>query len=320
MFDQFQSPKGRSTQSLVISLAIHVALTIAILAAGFTVKSLVAPTRATTVQWIAPAPVRRIKRPAIRPPKIPLPTLAKLPPPRLTVPLAPEPAPTVLKPLPLPVPATVAVAKEASPPPVQPPAPKEVFAASMPAAKGTTNTPAKVQLGGFSTATTGFDRQAPKLQLAAAGFGDAATAPASTARRSVSTSGFGDASVTSASANPRGQVRSSGFGDAVIAAPSAATARAPAPPPATAAQILAKPRPAYTEEARRLEIEGEVQLEVVFGASGDVLILRVVRGLGHGLDENAVIAAKAIRFLPARRDGHTVDSTALVHIIFQLAS
>lgn len=87
-----------------------------------------------------------------------------------------------------------------------------------------------------------------------------------------------------------------------------------------AAQILQKPRPAYTEEARKLEIEGEVQLEVVFGASGEVHIVRVVHGLGHGLDENAVLAAKAIRFLPAKRDGHTVDSTAMIHIVFQLAS
>lgn len=67
-------------------------------------------------------------------------------------------------------------------------------------------------------------------------------------------------------------------------------------------------------------IEGEVQLEVLFGASGEIHILRVVRGLGHGLDENAVHAAKAIRFLPAKRDGRAVDSTATVHIIFQLAS
>lgn len=92
------------------------------------------------------------------------------------------------------------------------------------------------------------------------------------------------------------------------------------PPAASAAQILDKPRPAYTEEARRLLIEGEVQLEVLFGASGEIHILRVVRGLGHGLDENAVHAAKAIRFLPAKRDGRAVDSTATVHIIFQLAS
>jgi len=90
--------------------------------------------------------------------------------------------------------------------------------------------------------------------------------------------------------------------------------------PVTAAQILEKPRPAYTEEARRLQIEGEVQFEVQFRASGEVRILRLVRGLGHGLDENAIQAARTIRFLPAKRDGLPVDSTATIHIIFQLAS
>ena len=61
-------------------------------------------------------------------------------------------------------------------------------------------------------------------------------------------------------------------------------------------------------------------ITILFGASGEIQILRVVRGLGHGLDENAAQAARTIRFLPARRDGRPVDSTATVHIIFQLAS
>jgi TonB family protein len=204
------------------------------------------------------------------------------------------------------------VAKEPVPPSVQ----KEVFASVAPVAK----TPPIVQLGRFSTASPVLEQPVPKLSVATVSFGEAGIAPAAASRRSVSSSGFGDAAVASASANSRAQVRSSGFGDAVSATPSAIAARPPSPPPSTAAQILAKPRPAYTDEARRLEIEGEVQLEVVFGASGEVHILRVVRGLGHGLDENAVIAAKAIRFLPAKRDGHTVDSTATVYIIFQLAS
>ncbi len=309
MFDQL-STNGRSTQSLTLSLAIHVCLAIAILAAGFTVKSIVAPSRTTSVQWIAPLAIPHIKRPTIRFAKPLILRVAKLP--KLIAP-RPDPEPTVLIAPPRPIP--VIIAQQPPEPPVQ----KEVFAAT-PAAKGNSNTPAKVQLGGFSTATTGLGQAVPKLQVAPVGFGDAGTVPAAAARRTVSTAGFGDAAVASTSANPRGQVHSSGFGDAVSAAPSAIAAQAPTPPPSTAAQILAKPRPAYTEEARKLEIEGEVQLEVVFGASGEVHILRLVRGLGHGLDENAAIAAKAIRFLPAKRDGHTVDSTAMVHIIFQLAS
>jgi len=47
--------------------------------------------------------------------------------------------------------------------------------------------------------------------------------------------------------------------------------------------------------------------------------VRIVRGLGHGLDEATVHAAEQIRFKPALRDGHPADSTAVLHIIFQLA-
>jgi hypothetical protein len=48
-------------------------------------------------------------------------------------------------------------------------------------------------------------------------------------------------------------------------------------------------------------------------------VLRIVRGLDHGLDENAIAAAEAIRFRPAERAGTAADSTAIVHIVFQLA-
>ena len=160
------------------------------------------------------------------------------------------------------------------------------------------------------------------IQVGAAGFGSAGVAPASPERRPpvVTAAGFGDSGVSSTAAGGRAAVRASGFGDAVSATAPASRPRASAPPSVTVALILEKPRPAYTEEARRLQIEGEVQLEILFGASGEIQILRVVRGLGHGLDENAAQAARTIRFLPARRDGRPVDSTATVHIIFQLAS
>jgi hypothetical protein len=42
--------------------------------------------------------------------------------------------------------------------------------------------------------------------------------------------------------------------------------------------------------------------------------------LGHGLDEAAVTAATKIKFKPAQRNGAAVDSTAIVHVMFQLAS
>ena len=85
-------------------------------------------------------------------------------------------------------------------------------------------------------------------------------------------------------------------------------------------EILYKPNPAYTDEARKLNLQGEVLLEVMFGANGQLHVNRVVRGLGHGLDEAAVSAANKIKFKPAQRNGSAVDSTAIVHVMFQLAS
>jgi TonB family protein len=115
-------------------------------------------------------------------------------------------------------------------------------------------------------------------------------------------------------------VRAGGFGDNTEAVkPEAPKKRADTGPPQTPVEVLSKPKPDYTDEARKLKLEGEVLVRVLFSSSGDVRVLEVVRGLGHGLDENAVRAAQQIKFKPAQRDGQPVDSTATVHIVFQLA-
>jgi TonB family protein len=87
----------------------------------------------------------------------------------------------------------------------------------------------------------------------------------------------------------------------------------------TGVEILGKTNPAYSDEGRTLRIEGDVVLEVVFLASGQVQVIRVVSGLGHGLDDAAVQAAKQIRFRPAKREGQPVDFPAHVRIAFRLA-
>jgi TonB family protein len=84
-------------------------------------------------------------------------------------------------------------------------------------------------------------------------------------------------------------------------------------------EILSKPKPVYTEQGRNMKIEGEVLVQVVFTASGDVKVERVVRGLGYGLDEAAEAAARQIRFKPATQDGQPVDFPAVAHITFELA-
>ena len=115
-------------------------------------------------------------------------------------------------------------------------------------------------------------------------------------------------------------VQKAGFGDVQPVPASAHSQPTTAPVAKTVpAEILSKPAPAYTEEARKMHIEGEVLLEVVFESSGKLRVTRVVRGLGHGLDDSAVRAAEQIRFKPALRDGQPADSTAVLHIVFQMA-
>ena len=85
-------------------------------------------------------------------------------------------------------------------------------------------------------------------------------------------------------------------------------------PPAIQREV----KPVYTAEALRREVEGDVVLEVVVLASGAVGEIRVVRGLGHGLDEAAVTAMRGWRFHPARRQGAAVDVVVEVAMEFRL--
>jgi TonB family protein len=93
-------------------------------------------------------------------------------------------------------------------------------------------------------------------------------------------------------------------------------AAAATPGPSTPVHILSKPTPVYTDEARELKLEGEVLLEVNFGADGKCEVLRLLKGLGHGLDEAAQRAAEQIRFTPATRNGQPVDQTATIHVVW----
>jgi TonB family protein len=115
-------------------------------------------------------------------------------------------------------------------------------------------------------------------------------------------------------------VRQGGFGDVDgTAKQEAPKKRAEAGPAQIPVEILFKPKPDYTDDARKARIEGEVLVRVLFTAAGEVQVLDVVRGLGHGLDESALRAAKQIKFKPAQREGQPVDSSATVHIVFQMA-
>jgi TonB family protein len=114
-------------------------------------------------------------------------------------------------------------------------------------------------------------------------------------------------------------VQSSGF-DKQYGAPTQKQIAIAMNEPGSPVEIIEKPKPSYTEEGRKRGVEGEVRLEVQFTADGHVRVLRVLQGLGFGLDEQALHCAEHIRFKPATHGGQPIDSTAVVHIVFELAS
>lgn len=146
----------------------------------------------------------------------------------------------------------------------------------------------------------------------------------------VASAGFGSAMAADehsrssrTSTSIKGGVESSGFRDLNQApdphhAGTSLSAK-PVDPETLPVEIIFKPKPAYTEEARGLKLEGDVLLEVTFTATGEVRVLGLVRRLGHGLDEAAIRAAEQIRFKPAQRRGKLVDFRSTVVIVFRLA-
>jgi len=85
-----------------------------------------------------------------------------------------------------------------------------------------------------------------------------------------------------------------------------------------APELLREVKPDYTEEARRRSLTGDVILEIVVRADGRVGPVKVVRGLGAGLDERAADAVRQWRFSPARRHGTPVDVVVEVAVEFRL--
>jgi TonB family protein len=83
-------------------------------------------------------------------------------------------------------------------------------------------------------------------------------------------------------------------------------------------RLLREVRADYTDEARRANIEGEVELEIVVRRDGTVGDVRILRGLRGGLSERAVAAVKQWRFSPGRMKGVPVDVVVEVGVEFRL--
>jgi TonB family protein len=286
-----------------------------------------------------------IPRPALKPERLPkpkpLPVHAKLLPPepvfekpKLVVPPevhTPKPKPQEIEPPKVAMnnfaPAVLVPTSGARPAPIH----TGEFGSSV---TPTVNAPiSKVQTGGFGdpNGLKPSDNGKPngKLVAAVAGSFDMPVGPgqgngsggAKGIKGTVASADFGSGVATAGQGDGRRSgrgVQASNFGSQVVAQNTPHVQRVDNIA-ATPVEITSKPNPVYTEEARNLKLEGEVLLEVEFAANGQLHVNRVVRGLGHGLDEAAIAAANKMHFKPAQRNGQATDSTAIVHVVFQMA-
>lgn len=303
----------QSPRSLAVSIVVHSLAVLLLFAIRFSgvAKFPAAPEHFTLIAPIAPVKPAPLAPPKLRAPRVrefhPQPPVAHLTLPAVPVIAAPAielPKPAVPE-IPHAAPPVAAIkasgfteVKPAAPLPVAKPVVRNAGFESSEAVTNTARNPAAA-VGSFESASQAAGEPVRKSIARSGGFSEASTEPSSVIRRaSIASAAFGDTTVDRSA--PARQVT--------------AAARV------TPVEIISKPKPAYTAEARAKNIEGEVLLDVQFNASGEVRILRVARGLGSGLDETAIAAARAIRFRPATRDGAEVDSTALLHIVFQLAN
>jgi len=84
------------------------------------------------------------------------------------------------------------------------------------------------------------------------------------------------------------------------------------------ARVLSKPEPQYTEEARKKQVTGTVVLRAIFAANGQVVGIRAISGLSDGLTQQAINAARRIKFIPAVKDGRPVSMHIQLEYNFNL--
>jgi len=86
----------------------------------------------------------------------------------------------------------------------------------------------------------------------------------------------------------------------------------------SAPTAISAPDPEYTEDARRAKAQGTCVLWLIVDSSGHPRDIRVVRGLGYGLDAKALEAVQKWRFQPSLKDGKPVDVQISVEVAFHL--
>jgi TonB family protein len=82
--------------------------------------------------------------------------------------------------------------------------------------------------------------------------------------------------------------------------------------------VLFKVDPAYSEEARKAKLSGQVLLSVVVDSEGRPQDIHLVKALGMGLDEEALVAVRQWRFTPGKKDSNPVNVRATIAVNFRL--
>ena len=189
----------------------------------------------------------------------------------------------------------------------------------------------KVQTGGFGdplglpgngdpNKSTNINRKGSPALPGGPGYGNG-TGGDKGIKGTVASTGFGNGVANPPQGGGRkGSVQSTGFADESVVSDAPKKKADTVASGTSSVTILDKPRPEYTAEGRNLKLEGDVVLDLIFLANGTVHVNRVISGLGHGLDEAAVRAAKQIKFKPAKQHNQPVDFPARVRIEFHMAS
>ncbi|HEX4758972.1 MAG TPA: energy transducer TonB [Terracidiphilus sp.] len=328
----------RNPVSFITSSVINGTILALILYIGATAKHVLEQHKYEFTELIVPTTPPQL-------PKVKVPPPPKMPPPpqppkiqldvqKIQMP-KPKPEP---KPIQMEAKLAIPVMKEAKPAIILAPQPKAALTAAMPAQDNKVKpSTAPVHLGQTFGVTPNPNATRPATIAAIGNPYGGMQGPAVAPHGVVGSTGIGNGLKSGSNAGMVGKVASAGipgasgtsnmgsYGKVVSAGIPAMAATTPVAPKVTATpqttnlEVISKPPPQYTSEARQLKVQGDVVLRVTFLATGQVVVQGVVRGLGHGLDEEARRVAQLIRFRPATRDGRPVDLTTTITITFQLA-
>lgn len=329
----------KSPASFITSGAINLTVLALVIYIGMTAKHVIQAHRYEQTELIFPTtpPPPPVKMKMPPPPKVEAPKLpeVKLEQPKINMPkIEQKPEP---KPIQMEAKAALPVLKEARPSIILAPQPKAALTAAAPAQVPQAHpSTAPVHFGETFGVTPNPNASKPATVAAIGNPYGGNTGPAVAPRGVVGSAGIGNGTKAGSNAGTVGKVASAGIpggtgtaanytgkvASAGIPQVQAAVAPTPVVPQvikSTNLEVISKPAVQYTSEARQLKVQGDVVLRCTFTAAGQVLVQGVVKGLGHGLDEEARRVAGQIRFHPATRNGQAVDTTTNITITFQLA-